>query len=388
MYGSTPLPCAVVAGGIDVGSPINSYGQYDTSTNGYAGGGLDGVPDLEFAQIAIPATTTGDQYNIRVDYNHGKNLFAANTFLTFLNTYSADGAAQSRPMADYRLKNFSPSGFLSWVRTINATTINEARFNFTRYGYNGITDNPQINFAIPRIEIQNAIPGLGDRVRYGAAQGDTSPGVLAQNTLAFRDVVSKVIGNKAWKFGFEYTHEQDNDGLIGGARPDQVFQGLWNWANGTPIFEQIEVNPLTGGAPTTRGQYFRSSTYGVFAQNDWKIRPNLTVNLGLRWDYYAPPTEAKGHLTNFVPTNDPINGLANGSEINPSQQWNPTWRNFAPRLGFAWSPTRYDSKLVFRGGFGMAYDRLDNNIFDNTRNNPPFVANYGICCGTPSSSHL
>ena len=117
---------------------------------------------------------------------------------------------------------------------------------------------------------------------FGAPQGDTSPGIVAQNTFAFRDVLSKVMGNKAWKFGFEYTHEQDNDSLIGGARPDQVFQGLWNFANGTPIFEQIEVNPLTGGAPTTRGQYFRSSTYGLFAQNDWKLRPNLTINLGLR----------------------------------------------------------------------------------------------------------
>src|ERR1700692_806765 len=62
--------------------------------------------------------------------------------------------------------------------------------------------------------------------------------------------------------------------------------------------------------------------------------------------------------------------------------WKPTWRNVGPRLGFAWAPMMYDSKLVFRGGFGIAYDRFDNNSFDNTRNNPPFVANYGICCGT------
>ena len=97
---------------------------------------------------------------------------------------------------------------------------------------------------------------------------------------------------------------------------------------------------------------------------------------------YAPPTEAKGHLTNFVPTNDPVNGLLNGSEVNPSKQWNSTWRNFGPRLGFAWSPEKYDSKLVFRGGFGIAYDRFDTNIVDQTRNNPPFVASYGLCCGT------
>jgi len=389
--GPTPAICAVVPGGVDIGSPFASYGTYNPSFTGgdpaqNVGGGLDGSPDLQFAQIALPASTQGNQYNIRIDYNSGKNLFSANTFLTYYNTISADGAAQGRPSADFGTKAFSPSGFLSWVRTISPTMLNEARFNFTRYGYNGITSNPQVNFAIPRVEVQGLpLPG-GQRIRFGASQGDTSPGILAQNTYAFRDVLSKVMGNKALKFGFEFSREQDNDALIGGARPDQAFQGFWNFANGTPIFEAIEVNPLTGAAPTTRGQYYRSSIYGVFVQNDWKLRPNLTVNIGLRWEYYAPPTEANRHLANFQPTNDPVNGLANGVATNPSQQWNPTWRNFGPRLGFAWSPMKFDNRLVVRGGFGMAYDRFDDNVFDNTRNNPPYVANYGICCGTETGA--
>jgi len=379
LWDNAGQPCAVVSGGIDIGSPYASYGTYNPSFTGgdpaqFVGGGLDGVPDLQFAEIALPASTKGDQYNVRVDYNHGKDLFAVNTFLTFLHTVSPDSGAEGRPMADFILKNFSPSGFLSWVRTISPTMLNEARFNFTRYAYNGITDNPQIDFAIPRIEVQGLPLPNGDRIRLGAPQGDTSPGILAENTFAFRDVFSKIVGNKAFKFGFEYSHEQNNDGLIGGARPDQVFQGLWNFANGTPIFEAIEANPITGGAPTTRGQYYRSSIYGVFVQNDWKLRPNLTVNLGLR--------EAKGNLTNFVPADDPIYGLVNGIEVNPSEQYNKTWRNIGPRLGFAWSPERFNNKLVVRGGFGMAFDRLDDNTFDQTRNNPPFVASYSICCGT------
>jgi hypothetical protein len=380
-------PCAVVSGGIDIGSPYATYGTYNPSfTAGnpaeFAGGGLDGVPDLEFAQISIPATTQGDQYNVRVDYNSGKNVFSANTFLTFLHTLSADASAESRPMADYRSKDFSPSGFLSWVRTLSPTMLNEARFNFTRYAYNDITANPQINWAIPRIEIQGLpLPGA-QRIRYGANQGDSTPGILAENTFAFRDVVSKVVGSDAIKMGFEFSREQDNDELIGGARPDQVFQGFWNFANGTPIFEQIEVNPVTGAAPFTRPRYFRSSNYGLFIQNDWKVRPNLTLNLGLRWEYYAPPTEAAGHLANFEPTNDPVNGLADGRATNPSQMWNPTWRNFGPRIGFAWSPTVTNNKMVVRGGFGIAYDRFDDVTFNNTRNNPPYVANYGVCCGT------
>ncbi len=384
--------CNVVGTGMDVGSPIGPYNTYDPTSqfsNG-VGGGLDGIPDIENATVYLPATTEGNQYNARVDYNAGKNLFSANMYLTYLTTLAADESAQGRPNADYGTKNFSPSGFLSWVRTINSTTLNEARFNFTRYGFNGITANPQVNWAIPRIEIQG-FPN-GERVRYGAQQGDNTPEIAAQNTFAFRDVLSKVMGNQAWKFGFEYSHEQDNDELIGGARPDQVFQGPWNFANGTPIFEQIEVNPITGDAPLQKPRYFRSSIYSAFAQNDWKLRPNLTVNLGLRWEYYAPPTEADGHLTNFVPGGSGKYGLDNGPdaltnavETNPSQQWPSSHRNFGPRLGFAWSPTKYNNNLVFRGGFGIAFDRFDNNTFDNTRNNPPFVANYGICCGTSGS---
>src|SRR5579862_7448290 len=377
--------CNIVGTGMDIGSPVGPYNMYDstsTFSNGI-GGGFDGVPDLEIAEIFLPASTKGDQYNARLDYNSDKNFFSINVFLTYLNTLAADASAQGRPNADFGTKNFSPSGFLSWIRVINPTTVNEARFNFTRYGYNGITANPQVNWAIPRIEIQG-FP-QGERVRYGAQQGDNTPAITGENTFAFRDMLSKVIGNKAFKFGFEFSREQDNDALIGGARPDQVFQGPWNFANGTPIFEQIEVNPITGSAPISRPQYFRSSTYGVFVQNDWKLRPNLTINLGLRWEYYAPPTEAKGNLTNFVPTSDPVNGLQDGSEINPRQQWKSTWLHFGPRLGFAWSPERYNSKLVFRGGFGIAYDRFDDNVFNNTRNNPPDVASYGICCGTSSN---
>jgi hypothetical protein len=271
--------CNVVGTGMDIGSPIGPYNTYDPTSqfsNG-TGGGFDGVPDLEIATIYLPASLEGNQYNARVDYNRGKDQFSANAYLTYLTTFAADGSAQGRPNADYGQKAFSPSAFVSWVRTINPTTLNEARFNFTRYGFNGITANPQVNWAIPRIEIQG-FPD-GERVRYGAQQGDNTPEIAAENTFAFRDVLSKVMGNQAWKFGFEYSHEQDNDELIGGARPDQVFQGPWNFANGTPIFEAIEVDPLTGGAPLKKPRYFRTSIYSAFAQNDWKLRPNLTVNI-------------------------------------------------------------------------------------------------------------
>ncbi|MGH9561774.1 MAG: TonB-dependent receptor domain-containing protein, partial [Terracidiphilus sp.] len=312
----------------------------------------------------------------------GRNTFSASTFLTFLNVLSPDPQAQGRPMADVLDHRFSPSGFLSWQTTISPTLLNEVRFNFTRFGYNEITSNPSVNWGVPRTEIQGLpLPG-GQRIRFGAPQGDTTPGVFGQNTFSWRDMVSMVRGSHMIRIGFEGDRLQDNSVEDGSSRPDYVFQGPWNLANGTPIFEGIAVNPSSGGPETTKPTYFRSTDLGFFIQDDWKFRPNLTINLGLRWDYFGPPTEAKGHLENIIPGSDPILGLAEAHAVLPKQMWNTTWRNFGPRLGFAWSPDRFHSNAVIRGGFGIAFNRFDDVSFENTRNNPPLAANYGICCGT------
>lgn len=373
---------------INIGSPGGTYGTYINSFNGgvpgQVAGGLTSTPEFSFAQIVLPSSQSGDQYNARADYVMGRNTFSLSTFLTHFNSFSADGSEQGRPSADINSKRFSPSGFLSWVTVFSPTTTNEARFNFTRFAFNQLTANPQTNYAIPEIEIQNAFPGFGDRIRYGSQQGSGSPGIFAQNTFAFRDQVSHIYGQHSLRFGLEITREQDNDNTdIGAARPDQVFQGPWNFANGTPIFEEIVVNPLTGGAPQT-ARYYRTTDYGFFFQDDWKFRPNLTFNIGFRYEYYSPPTEASGHLANIIPGAGP-DGLLNAVGVVGGQQYNATRRNFGPRLGFAWAPERFHSKAVVRGGFGIAYDRFGDISFTNTRNNPPFEANYGICCGTAAS---
>jgi hypothetical protein len=379
---------------INIGSPGGTYGTYinsfgsSTSPANLVGGGLTQTPEFEFAQIFLPQSIQGNQYNVRADYIRGRNTFSASTFLTYFDSAAAQGAEQGRPMADENSNRFSPSGFLSWTTTISATMTNEARFNFTRYGFNQLTSNPQTNYGIPLVEIQNAFPGFGDRILYGAPQGSGSPGIFAENTYAFRDMVTKIHSQHAFRFGVELTHEQDNDNTdIGAARPDMVFQGPWNFANGTPIFEQIVVDPLTGGAPQT-ARYYRTSDYGLFFQDDWKVRPNLTFNLGLRYEYYGPPTEARNHLANVIPATGP-NGLEDAVGVVPTYMWNSSKRNVGPRLGFAWSPTKlpllgkeFKNNLVVRGGFGIAYDRFGDIAFTNTRNNPPFEASYGICCGT------
>lgn len=387
----TPI-CQVVPGttgnAVDIGSPGGAYGTYIPSFNGGAagqvGGGLNtpGIPEFQFAQLSLPHLTRGNQYNIRADYTQGANSFAASTFLTFFNELAADSASQGRPMDDTNSKRFSPSAFLSWVRSFSPTLTNEARFNFTRFAFNELTANPQTNYGIPLIEIQG-LPISGQRILFGAARGDTSPGIFAQNTFGFRDMVSKTYRQHAMRFGVEISREQDNDDLFGSSRPDYVFQGPWNFANGTPIFEAISVNPLTGG-PSDAARHYRTSDYGFFFQDDWKFRSNLTFNIGFRYEYYGPPSDAHGQLENLIPGAGST-GLQTAKAVTPSHMWNATRRNLGPRLGFAWSPERFHSKAVVRAGFGLAFDRFGDISFANTRNNPPLVANYGICCGTAST---
>ena len=79
----------------------------------------------------------------------------------------------------------------------------------------------------------------------------------------------------AWSFGGELRKEQTNNDLSGGSRPLYTFAGLFNFANDAPLFYQINADPRTGG-PAQSQRYFRTSTSAFFAQNDWKVRPNLS----------------------------------------------------------------------------------------------------------------
>jgi len=128
--------------------------------------------------------------------------------------------------------------------------------------------------------------------------------------------------------------------------------------------------------PTQR--YLRTGDYALFGQTDWKVRPNLTLNLGLRWEYYTPITEKQGKLTqlDLGPIGAPNPVIRVVSELAP-----PDRNNFAPRIGFAWSPQKFNTKMVWRGGVGVFYNRFEGAAFGPMRENPPFHAAFGFCCG-------
>jgi hypothetical protein len=377
------IRCRDVAGGLDLGSPVGGLGTYVGFGDAQVGGGFDGVPDVLFAQLLNPVSERGHQFNPRFDYVRGKDTFAFGAYVTRQDSVRADPGSRARPSSDLTFKPLNTSATVTWNRTINQTTLNELRFNATRFSVNQVSSNPDVNFGIPRVEVE----GLPiDRIRFGAPREETSPGIFAQNQFELNDNLTKVWGNMAWEFGGAIRWEQDNNNLVGGARPVYSFVGLFNLANDTPIFEAINTDPSTG-APADAQRYFRTNNYSLYAQNNWKARPNLTLGMGLRWEYFTPLREKQGRVSNLI---FGPNGLRDSRVEVLDELYEPDRNNFGPRLSFAWSPARLvnwnvENRLVLRGGFGIHYNRIPNVLFTNSRGNPPFFARNFICCGTPDT---
>jgi hypothetical protein len=377
------VPCQPVSGGLDIGSLTGGLGQYVPLSN-LGGGGLDGIPDIQRVIVAEPRNNKPNQYNLRLDFNPTSNdQITFSTYLTRVFLASGEAGTGARPQADVTTSPHNTAFTVLYNRTISPTLLNEARFNFTKFAFNEIESSSATNFGLPRVEIESLFRD-GSRIRFGANWGETTPGVFSEKTIEFRDVVSNVRGNHGLKFGGEFRPELNDDALNGGSRPLYTFAGLFNFANDTPLFYQINANPETGGAANAQ-RHFRSSSYGLFFQDDWKVRPNLTLNLGLRYEYFGVLKEKNNQIGNFL--FGPNGGLAGSRVVPATDLYNPDRNNFAPRFGFAYSPKRYglEDKLVIRGGAGISYNRIPEIVFANARGNPPLFARYAICCGTAAT---
>lgn len=369
-------------GGLDLGSPINAPlgtrdpSEFQTGTTALTpgiGGGFDGVPDLLWVESTNPSRTKSQQYNGRVDFQLTQNdLFAFSMYWVPNDSRFFNGNTP-RPINNYLSARRNQAYALLWNRTISPTTLNEARFNVTRWYFNEVQSNPQAHWGIPTDQI-----GGQDSPFYNGVQwGLPGPGIFYQTTYNFRDSLSKVVNSHSLKFGVDIYKEQDNDVVAWAARPTYDFHNLWDFANDAPIDETGNFNPQTG-TPTDIRKYVRSSIYALFVQDDWKLRPNLTVNLGLRWEDFTPIHEKYGHISNMLlgSGDNPLAGIT----VKPTSNglYNNDWNNFGPQVGFAWSPGRFNNKFVVRGGAGIGFNRLEEAVTLNGRLNPPFTTSLSL----------
>ena len=378
--GGVNTNCQIVNGGIDIGSITGAYGTYVPDATNSIGGGLDGIADLQYVTLNNATRFKGNQYTARIDYNlSDRDKLAFTSNFTPLSTFSTNLAAQSRPQADLNSDRLTYLVGGIYTRTLSSTMINEFRFNFTKWNFDEVASNPGTDFGLPRVEIE-AI--WSDRLRFGAPRGETTPGLFDQRQMDFRDVLTKITGNHTMKFGGEYRREINRSSSAGGARPLYSFTKMWNFANGTPVFESINADAT--GTPNPNDVPFNAANVGAFFQDNWKFQPNLTLNLGLRWEYFQPIKPGNGKKLGRLKLG--ANGLADATIEQVTQFTDPDYNNFAPQLGFAWSPKRFNDRLVLRGGGGMGYDRLASALFSNARFVPPNASRYSICCGSSANN--
>jgi outer membrane receptor protein involved in Fe transport len=371
----------------DPSIPLGGY--YDNEPFGL---GPAGIPEFENVNLLNPFTSSANQYNGRVDYTRGKDQFFYSTYFT----HRDDHQGFDRPIDDLTLVPLNWIMTVAWDRTIGPSMLNDARFNVTRWSYNQVASSASTDFGVPFYNIfdfnncvastdpkANCLHGVpGCCINAGATRGATTPGVFAQNTYDFRDTFSKLLGRHALKFGVDVAKDQNNSNEQGGARPLFQFSSFLDWANDAPQFEAITVDPRTGSL-AFGPRHFRTSIYALFVQDDWKLRPNLTLNLGLRWEYFSPLTETNNLISNYI---FGPNGETDGTVVAGHKLYNGDFHHFGPRLGFAWSPNRFDNKLVVRGGFGVNYNRIYDNILDPVRFDTPFAADLTGCCAGPTTA--
>ncbi len=372
-------PCNVVAGGLDLGSlttgGATQIGAFPASA---AGGGLDGIPDVENVQVIIPAQSRGNQYNGRIDWQATpKDLIAGSIYMTKLDNLGASGTAGSRPFDDVPFKPLNSAATLLWIHTFSPTWLNELRGNGTRFADNALNDaGNTVDYGVPYDNVQN----YPFQLQYGVLASTTSPANFAENTYEVRDTATHTIGSHTIRAGVELRFEQDNDNLYGYVRPTYAFNGIWAFANDAPVYEQVYANTTTGGTANTQ-RYFRAQDFAGFIQHDWKATPNLTLNAGLRWELFTPLSN-KGSDVNY-PVLGPAGSELTGMKLLPHHSlYNLQHNNWGPKVGFAYMPPRFKGKLVVRGGYSLAYNRLDISLFNGAVEDGPGVANFNLCCAS------
>ena len=376
--------CNTTAGGLDVGSPLKTgLGLQDLSYGGNSnvpgtGGGLDGVPDLAYFNLVNPTNTSQMQYNGRVDANVTHNdLVSFTIYWVPVSTTNYNGT--NRPMNLWHHSQTNDAFALIWTHTFSPSLLNQARANAAGWRWNEVTSNPQAPFGLPQANIDN----IGNTTP--AFFGAPGPSNLNQWTYTYSDVLTKIIGRHSIKVGGELTRLYYLNNPVYAARPSFNFHNLWAFANDAPYFENGQFDSMTG-IPFANRQDGRQNIWGFFGQDDIKLLPTLTVNLGLRWSNFGAFDTKQNNLAvmKFGPGPNPLTLLhirEGGSLYAPQRS------NFGPVVGFAWQPSQYGGKVVIRGGFGINYNQNEIAITTNGTGNPPNAVQASFTCPYPFNTN-
>jgi hypothetical protein len=409
-------------------------------------------------QRAPNETDRGDQFTIKVDHDLSKNQKLSayyyfdddNTLDPFAKFQAAGGNLGNFP-GDFATRTQQINVSHTW--TLGSTAVNEARFSYFREGqgkfnapsvtslvqnscgsaaapicFTGTTDTalvdstgapiaPNPNFGIH--------PGLGATkeglpfisVSGGVSLGNNFEGQLPQvgNTFQWSDNLSKIIGNHSLKFGGDIRYQRFDQTLFFNVNGSVTFgPGGKNDVAGSDNYPNYLLGlPSSYSQGSAQAELVRSTSVYLFAQDSWKIKPNVTLNYGLRWEVNTPLNDIGHKVQTFRPgqnstiypctitPNDPLFATFGGGAdacaaagvtptglVFPGDQGVPLsltqtyWKGFAPRLGLNWSPGAHEGllgkltggpgKTSISMGYGLFYNPIEQLVLEQFSAEPPF----------------
>jgi hypothetical protein len=394
----------------------------------YGGNGAQDVlyPVPVYGPITGSSSTSANQYRATTKLDHkfsDKDQLSMTYLLDFVSTiYSQGGGGNTFGIPETNIEGSQNVGF-SYTHIFSPSLLNVAKASYLRHVNNASAPGSTGVFE----------EATADSLSEGFGHSSGLPQYFTDADFTYEDAVTKTYKINTFKAGFRYVRTRNasqfyNDvdgtlfpwsveGLATDGKSDEVQD---NYFFGAPTYGGLyyasaSVDPSAAPTYTLPNVYrgYRANEFSAYVQDDIKFSARLTVNAGVRWEYFGPPhnfiggidsnvyygpaTTATSNGNPFFPVNNLGTARIQGASFQLAQAngrstiWNRDTNNFAPRLGFAYD-TMGNGKFVLRGGFGIGYDRLYNNVYENIRFNSPHFADntigYGAGSATPASLTL
>lgn len=326
----------------------------------------DASTGISTGNYSATQVRNGTQYFLRIDKVFSKDRIYGSFYRTVLET----GAPSPMPAFSALNHNWQRAIQVNWNHTFSPTTMNEFMFGGNRI--EGVLGTGAKDYTVPSVSVNGINVDSNQAFGVGFAQGD-----FIQHNYHWRDVLTHVRGAHTLKFGYEGWFGDDVEPFQGPwSQPKFVFNTLLDLAQDQPANENGVMYDPVKGQPILWSWDAASKTWGLFAEDTWKARRNLTLTLGFRWDdegnpYQRSPSTVFGNFY-FGAGQTLQEQIANGFAKPTHHALNHTVNNLlSPRGGFAWDVLS-NGNTVLRGGIGLFNNWLTSaNVQEEFRGSPP-----------------
>ena len=310
-------------------------------------------PNADQLTAATPTTVHEDTWLARIDYKINQKTLLYGRAQRDISLVNAPNGA-SLPADKVQTINHPANYLLAFQRTFTPTLFNETKVYINRAPFH----NPQAS-ALPYAVNTNSFVGLND----------DNADIEVGTTYGVVDNLTWTHGRHAFKTGIEIRRVRLNQGKTA----DNILSFQDNSGDFETAFTNAALYNISFTAPWCCHK-FRRTFYMPYFQDEWKVTPNLTLNLGLRWEYYGVANEADNATTVFDVNEFHGVCLGSGSTNGPYPTpintppcprnpalYNPNYRNFDPRVSLAWAPEAFRGQTVIRAGFGIYHGAAQND---------------------------